>query len=129
MGADGYDAGAANAGDDDAIGLVDERQYRLGRAAVFCGSVMPWPRLSLAPSIVTNDGQKPFTQEKSLCCSSMIDGPLAAELGFQRLHRHAFGLHAAIAAALADELVNDDALVRIRELVRLRRRRFSAAHV
>src|ERR1700742_2635897 len=30
------------------------------------GASTPLPRLSFAPSTVTNDGQKPFTHEKSL---------------------------------------------------------------
>ena len=48
-----------------------------------------------------------------------MDGALAAPFGFERLHRHAVRLHAAVAAALADKLVDDDALVRIGELVAL----------
>ena len=47
----------------------------------------------------------------------LVDLPLASELGLDRLHGHAVGLHGAIAAGLADEIVDDDALVRIRKLV------------
>src|SRR5262249_14415331 len=43
----------------------------------------------------------------------LIDGALAPKLGFQRLHRHAVRLHAAVAAAFAHQLVDDDALVGI----------------
>jgi hypothetical protein len=38
---------------------------------------------------------------------------LAAELGLQRLHAQAVGLHAAVAAAFAHQLVDDHALGRV----------------
>src|SRR5690606_2073492 len=50
-----------------------------------------------------------------LVAARLVDPALAAELGLRRLHRHAARLHAAIAAALADQLVNEDAPVRIGE--------------
>ena len=50
-----------------------------------------------------------------LVAARLVDGALAAQLGLQRLHRHAVRLHAAVAAALADQLVDDDALVGIGE--------------
>ena len=54
---------------------------------------------------------------------------LAAELGLDRLHGQAVGLHAAVAAALADPLVDHDAhRAARRPRPRLRSRRFSAAH-
>src|SRR6478735_7668339 len=43
----------------------------------------------------------------------LVDLALAAELGLERLHGDAVRLHAAIAAALADQLVDEDALVGI----------------
>src|SRR6185295_299488 len=43
----------------------------------------------------------------------LVDLPLAPELGLERLHAHAIRGDAAIPAALADELVDDDALVGI----------------
>ena len=49
----------------------------------------------------------------------LVDLALAAELGLDRLHGDAVRLHGAIAAGLADEIVDDDALVRIRELAAL----------
>ena len=48
-----------------------------------------------------------------LVAARLVDRALAAELGFQRLDRDAVRLHAAIAAAFADQLVDDDALVGI----------------
>ncbi len=114
--ADGDDAGTADAGDDDPIGLIDRRQRRLRqRRRIVLGRSMPLPRLSLAPSTVTKDGQKPFRQEIVLVAAGLVDGALAAEFGFERLHRDAVRFDAAIAAALADQLIDDDALVRDRE--------------
>ena len=65
--ADGDDAGAADAGDEDAVGLVERRQRRLRQR----GEVAPCSRAalrlrSLPPWTVTKLGQKPLTQEKSL---------------------------------------------------------------
>ena len=62
--ADGDDAGAADAGDEDAVRLVAARQRRLRQR----GEVSPAAAFGLAlrsvpPSTVTKLGQKPFTQE------------------------------------------------------------------
>src|SRR5215472_10975233 len=43
----------------------------------------------------------------------LVDGALAPELGLDRLHRDAVRFLRAIAAAFADELVDEDALRRI----------------
>src|SRR4029078_6509978 len=51
---------------------------------------------------------------KVLAAVRLIDPPLAAELGLQRLHRDAVGNSRAVAAALADAFVDEDALRRIR---------------
>src|SRR5690606_19697019 len=50
-----------------------------------------------------------------LIAGGLVDAPFAAELGLDRLHGDAVRLDPAIAAALADELVDDDALVGIGE--------------
>ncbi len=50
-----------------------------------------------------------------LVAARLVDAALAAELGLDRLHGHAVGLDTAIAAALADELVDDDAALGVRE--------------
>src|SRR6185312_15554716 len=51
---------------------------------------------------------------KVLVAVRLIDPPLATELGLQRLHRDAVGNGRTVAAAFADPLVDEDALVRIR---------------
>ena len=82
-------------------------------------SSMPLPRLSLAPSTVTKDGQKPFRQEKSLLqldWSMVRLRPNSVSSGCTETQ---FDLHAAIAAAFADQFIDDDALIRVRELAAL----------
>src|SRR5262249_18916924 len=49
----------------------------------------------------------------------LVDAPLAPELRLDRLDRDAVRLHAAVAAALADRLVDDDAPVGVGELAAL----------
>ncbi len=50
-----------------------------------------------------------------LVAARLVDPPLAAELRLDRLDGHAVRLHAAVAAALADEFVDQDPLVGIGE--------------
>jgi hypothetical protein len=64
--ADGDDAGAADAGDDDRIGLRDRRLRRLGQRRQVGRRIDALAALELRALDVTNDGQKPFRQEKSL---------------------------------------------------------------
>ena len=54
-----------------------------------------------------------------LVAAGLVDPPLAPQLGLDRLHRDAVRLHAAVAAALADQLVDDDPAVRVGELAPL----------
>src|SRR6185503_13078141 len=54
-----------------------------------------------------------------LVTRGLVDRALAAPFGVERLYRHAVRLHTAVAAALADKFVDDDALVRIGELAAL----------
>src|SRR6185437_5471024 len=48
-----------------------------------------------------------------LVAVGLVDGALSAELGLDRLHRDAVRLVRAVATALADQLVDEDALGRI----------------
>ena len=65
--ADGDHAGAADAGDQDAVGLVERRQRRLRQRGEGRASLPAALRFrSLPPWTVTKLGQKPLTQEKSL---------------------------------------------------------------
>src|ERR1700704_3456420 len=57
---------------------------------------------------------KPVDAGKVLIAVRLVDPPLAAEFGLQRLHRDAIGGLRAVAAAFADALVDEHALRLIR---------------
>src|SRR6185436_4731508 len=54
-----------------------------------------------------------------LVAARLVDLALAAELGLERHHRDAIRLHAAVAAAFADLLVDEDLARRVNELAAL----------
>ena len=54
-----------------------------------------------------------FNAAEILVATILVNGALAAKFGFQRFHAQAVGLHAAIAATFAYQLVDDDTLVRL----------------
>ena len=118
--ADGDDAGAADAGDEDVVGAVErrrgrqrqigEQRRRIGRGTVGL------PQLAAMHGDKTR--AKALDAGKVLVAVRLVDPPLAAEFGFQRLHRDAVRDTRAIAAALADALVDEDALRRIRDRAR-----------
>ena len=117
--ADGDDAGAADAGDDDVVGLRDRRQLRIRqhRQVMIGGDAGALFQLG---AMHGDEGRaEALDAGKILVAARLVDGALAAPFGLQRLHRHAVRLHAAIAAAFADQLVDDDALVGIGESVAL----------
>ena len=114
--ADGDHAGAPHARDHqapDRVGAAGERQrLRLGQHAQAGIVIGVGPRLAPLPAqLPALDGHK--TRAKALetahvlVAAALIDLPLAAELGLQRFDRQAVGLHAAVAAALADQLIDD----------------------
>ena len=51
-------------------------------------------------------GAKTFDARNVFVAGALVDVALAAEVGLQRLHAHAIALHAAVAAALADQRVD-----------------------
>jgi hypothetical protein len=109
--ADGDDAGAADAGDENSVGGLKLRQCRFPEGE----------RLSRG-----NRARLPFTQPPALdrdearaealdagevlVARGLVDHALAAELGLERLDREAVGFGAAVAAAFAHALVDDGAL-------------------
>ena len=116
--ADGHHTGAAHARDHDAVRLVQRRQLAAQEQPQTSVSVLSpagaSSALAQAPAV---HGHKARTEALHagvvLVARRLIDGALAAELGLQRQHRHAVGLHAAVAAALAHQIIDDDALGRI----------------
>src|SRR5262249_57886615 len=111
--ADGDHAGAADAGDDDVIGVVDHRQLRLGQRRQ--ARLYRLADRELRAMHGYERRAEAFDAGVVLVAAGLVDGALASELGLERLHRHAVRHDAAIAAALADELVDDHALVGIGE--------------
>ena len=113
--ADGDDAGAADAGDDDAVGLADRRQHRI-RGSGKSAAAATASRFFRLCAVHGHEGRaEALHAGKVLVAARLIDGALAAPFGLQRLHRDAIRFHAAIAAALADQFVDDHALVGIGE--------------
>ena len=111
--ADRDHAGAADAGDQDAVGLGVVGDAR-DRAA---SGNSPASRLLRLAQRAAFDGDEARAEALDagvvLVARALVDRALAAELGLDRRDRHAVRLDAAVAAALADELVDDDALRRI----------------
>src|SRR5262249_40333243 len=116
------DAGAADAGDEDAIGFAQRARHRqrqrregilLGRGG---GAVQP-----AEAAAMHRDEARAEALEAGiiLVAIGLVDGALPAELGLDRLHRHAVRLLRAVAAPLADELVDEDAARRVGELAAL----------
>ena len=112
--ADGDDAGAADAGDQDAIGLLQRRQRGLRQHRP--GGRPDRRALALAQAAAL-DGDEARAEAleagEVLVAGRLVDRPLAAELGLDRHHRQAVRLRPAIAAALAHRLVDHHPLLRI----------------
>ena len=117
--ADRHHPGAADAGDEDAVGLGRRRRAPARASAGNSPASAFFGFRRLPPSTVTKLGQKPFTQRVVLVARALVDRALPAELGLDRRDRHAVRLDAAIAAAFADELVDDHALRRVGKLAAL----------
>ena len=113
--ADGNDAGAADTGDDDAVGVVDQRHAWAWQCRPVAGFGNAFALLELGA--VHGHERRAETVDAGivLVAARLIDGALAAPFGHQRLHRHAIRFHAAVAAAFADQIVDDHALIRVGE--------------
>ena len=58
-------------------------------------------------------GAKPFHTRNVFVAGALVDLPFAAKFGFEWLHAQAIALHAAIATAFTDQLIDDDAFGRV----------------
>ena len=129
--ADGDHAGAADAGDQDAVGLArapacagsgSVGEARLGRDCAL--------RLAQRAALHGDEARaEALDAGVILVAGRLVDRALAAELGFHRQHRQAVRLHAAVAAAFAHRSLMTTRLAGSAIMPRLRRRRFSAAQV
>ena len=119
--ADGDDAGAADAGDEDVPGALEVRGKPRHWQAVeidCAGSDLPG---LLQPAAVHGDeaGAETFDAGIILVAAGLVDLALAAIFGGFRQYRNAERFLAAVAAAFADQGVDEDTLLRILELAAL----------
>src|SRR5262249_17863851 len=103
---DGDDTGAADAGDDDRIGLAHRWLGGFGQRRQISRRFDAFAALELRALDGDERGAEALQAGEVLVAARLVDGALAAPLGLERLHRHAVRLHAAVAAALADQLVD-----------------------
>ena len=116
-GADGDDAGAADASDDHREAAVQRRHDRFGQFGFAERRGIEPERVGFLGlcAMDRDEGRaEALHAGKVLVAVRLVDLALAAEFGLQRLDRDAVRLHATIAAALADQLVDDHALVGVR---------------
>ena len=121
--ADRHDARAADARHEDRVRLVERRLRGFGHGreqllGVLAGRLVH--RLAHAAAVDRHEARAEALHAREvLVARRLVDRALAAELGRERRDRHAVGLHAAVAAALADEVVDEGTLGRIRILASL----------
>src|SRR5690606_14938386 len=95
-------------------------EHRLGQAGQARGAA--GGRLALARLAAVHGDEaraEALDAAEVLVAGRLVDLALAPELGFLRQHRDAERLHAAVAAAFADQRVDRHALVGIRQLAAL----------
>ncbi len=118
-GADGDHAGAADAGDQDAPGLGEPGQVGSGQRRQVAGAGQ---RLALAQRAAL-DGDEARAEAVDagivLVAVGLVDLALGAPFGGDRQDRDAVGLVRAVAAALADHVVDDHAAGRVGETAAL----------
>ena len=113
--ANGDDAGAAYAGDDRAEGPAYCRQDGVGQGEVDVADRAGLAFFQRATFDRDKARAKALHAGVVLVAGGLVDLALAAEFGFQRLHRQAVGFVAAVAATLAHRFVDDGALGRVGE--------------
>ncbi len=109
--ADGDNAGTADAGHQHAVGRAERGQRRFRKRGEIIRHLC---RRATFPELAAFDGDEARAEAletgEILVAGRLVDQPLAAELGLQRLDREAVRFHAAVAAAFAHRLVDDDPL-------------------
>ena len=120
QGADGDHAGTADACNEQAIGRRQVRQRRLGQAGEIRGVRGDAFAFAQGTSFDGNDaGAESGDAGVVLVAGRLVDGALAPILGFDRHDRKAVGFCAAVAAAFARHLVDEDARCGIRIIAAL----------
>ena len=114
---DRHDAGAADPGDENAVGLGKGGQGRLGQRRQVV-PIVEIGRAALAQAAAMHrDKARAETLEagKILVAARLVDRALAAEFGLDRHDRQAVRGRRAVAAALANQIVDKDPLRRVRK--------------
>ena len=111
--ADGDDAGAADAGDEDVVGMVKRGDDRFLHGEKLGRIARTLAQLAAMHSHKTR--AEPLDAGKILVAARLVDAPLGAEIGLHRLHGQAVRRLRAVATGLADGGVDEGALVRIGE--------------
>src|SRR4030095_6455137 len=107
--ADRDDAGPADAGDDDAVRFGSRNRHGIGQRRDVVG--LRFLRLAQAAADDGDEARaKAVDTGEILVARALVDRALAAEFRLHGGDRHAVRFHAAVAAAFADELVDEDAL-------------------
>src|SRR6185437_10254658 len=114
--ADGDDPGAADTCDEDSVWLVERRRGGFGkfRQAVFV-AIAGAALLEAAALDRDKAGAEPLEAGEILIAARLVDCSLAAELGLDRSYRQAVRRGRTVAAAFADEVVDDHAARRVGE--------------
>ena len=115
-GPDSDDTGPAYPVDDPGPAIVERMEDRIGHTfqRIAGGTRHLRSRLAQLAAMDRDEGGTEAVETgEILVAARLVDAPLATELRFHRLHRHTVRLHPAIAAAFANELVDEDALVGI----------------
>src|SRR6266581_1605604 len=111
---EGDDAAAADAVDQDVVGLGGAGQGRLGwLGEAGAGGVQPLAAAQPAALDQDEGGTEAVGAGVVLVAGRLVDGALAAVFGLDRNDGQAVRLHAAVAAAFADALVDEKAARRI----------------
>ena len=107
--ADGHHAGTADAGHQNAVGRRGRCERWLRQRGKFSGRHLL--RFAQIAADHRHEARaKTVDAGKILVAGALIDGALASEFGFHRRDGNAIRLHAAVAAALAHQLVDDHPL-------------------
>ena len=125
QGAEGDDAGPANAGDQDVEGASRVGQHGVGKVGKSGGksgrkSALIGGDGAAGAQFAAFDGDKAGAEaidaRKILVARRLIDRSFAAELGFEWNHRQAVRLHATVAASFTNRLVDEHSPGRIDEM-------------
>ena len=116
---DGHNAGAADAGDDNVVGLRNSRQRRIGKHRHLVIGSDAGALLQQGAMHGDERRTEALNAGKIFVTARLIDGALSSPFGFERLYRHAIRFHTTIAAAFANQLVDNHPLVGIGEGVAL----------